>query len=55
MMRAIEGHHANAEAAMKAAFATAILPFLVTPAMAGTAVEAVRPFYDHVGLELDPA
>jgi len=55
MMRAIEGHHANAEAAMKAAFATVILPLLVTPAMAGTAVEAVRPFYEHIGLELDPA
>ncbi|WP_146203906.1 hypothetical protein [Aminobacter sp. AP02] len=23
--------------------------------MAGTPLEAVRPFYDHVGLELDPA
>ncbi|WP_214386812.1 hypothetical protein [Aminobacter anthyllidis] len=40
---------------MKAAFATVILPLLVTPAMAGTAVEAVKPFYDRIGLELDPA
>lgn len=55
MMRAIEGYQVNAEAAMKAAFATAILPLLVTPVLAGTAVEAIKPFYDHVGLELDPA
>jgi len=39
---------------MKAAFATAFLPLLVAPAMAGTAVEAVTPFYERIGLELDP-
>ena len=55
MMRGMEGSPSNAEAAMKAALATAILPLLVTPALAGTAVEAVKPFYDRIGLELDPA
>lgn len=40
---------------MKALVATVILPLLATPALAGTAVEAVKPFYDHIGLELDPA
>lgn len=55
MMRAREGGQPHAEAVMKAAFATAFLPLLVTPAMAGTAVEAIKPFYDRIGLELDPA
>ena len=40
---------------MRAAVATAILPLLVTPALAGTPLEAVKPFYDRIGLELDPA
>ena len=54
MMRGIEGARRHTEAAMRAAIATAILPLLATPASAGTPMEAVRPFYEHVGLELDP-
>lgn len=32
-----------------------ILPLWAIPALAGTPLEAVKPFYDHIGLELDPA
>lgn len=54
-MRGAEVSLSSIEFAMKVTVPTIAIVLLSAPAFAGGPLEAVKPFYDRIGLELDPA